>query len=730
MIERLKQSLKEIARKPVEAVLKVYLSAATPEHFSPDEVRRILVFAYHGLGNFIMYTPALKLLRERYPLARIDLQVGNNTGCEDVLAGAGLFDNIYNTPYRAGIVEWLKRALEIRRTGYDLTINEFHSHSWKLALLVAASRARYRAGHVTSPGWSKRFSRFSFIFNLPVEMREDEHEIERYIDLIAAVGAERVGLFEAKTFMHLTEEDRAFARDFLEQGRPRVLNPVIGVQPGTSLSMRWKQWPLDRYRALIEQITADRPDAIVVLFGSPGEKEMIDDLKKGLGPAVRVAAGKTSVKQVAALIERCDMLICNDSGLMHAAVAVGTPVIAIYGPTDIRRTAPLGDRHTVIRRDLQCSPCFKLEGEQQVHCCPHHDCLMTIPAQEVFEIVKSRSSKSVLMALACIIALAPWMAGCKTSGKAAEQKPAMAQCIDELNDIPVMAAVLKSRNREREMPARPLEGMEIALTINGMVRSQGEPEKGEDNWCEAENSPENFEKLVAALKQNDMPPVVAFVAGHQLDMALAETWSKSGNILGNMTYSRKKARKRPAQDFIEDIARNDRLLAEYGSARGRHNYFRFPYLKPNRDPQTREQVRAYLKKHNYLEVSATIDCQDNRFSQLSCAAAARGDQTCVNLIKAHFKSLLLDKTLKARRAAKKMADREVKHILVIGATQFTCDNLAEMIAWYRSMGARFITLEEAMRDPFHTTVDEKGRLAGRTIIGKVKRQQLSQTQPD
>jgi lipopolysaccharide heptosyltransferase II len=386
-MKRLKQALKEAVRKPVEAALKVYLSTRAGENFSPDEVKRILVFAYHGLGNFIMYTPALKLLREHYPFARIDLQVGNNTGCEEVLAGASVFDNIYNTPYRAGLAEWIRRAREIRETRYDLTINEFHSHSWKLALLVAASGARFRAGHATSPGWSHRFSRFSFIFNLPVVMREDEHEVERYLDLIAATGARRISLSEAKTFMHLTEDDRAFARDFFKQEGPRGLKTIIGIQPGTSIAMRWKQWPLDRYRALIEQIAVDRPDAMVVLFGSASEKEMIEELKKGMGPAVRVAAGKTSVKQVAALIERCDMLICNDSGLMHAAVAVGTPVIAIYGPTDIRRTAPLGAGNRVIRRDLACSPCFKLEGDDQVHMCPHHDCLMTITSEEVFQIV-------------------------------------------------------------------------------------------------------------------------------------------------------------------------------------------------------------------------------------------------------------------------------------------------------------------------------------------------------
>jgi len=110
---------------------------------------------------------------------------------------------------------------------------------------------------------------------------------------------------------------------------------------------------------------------------------MIREMTRGLKGRISIAAGKTSVKQVAALIERCDLLVCNDSGLMHAAVAVGTPVVAIYGPTDIHRTAPLGARHTVIRHEMPCSPCFRLEGDDAVQTCPHHDCLMTITPAEV-----------------------------------------------------------------------------------------------------------------------------------------------------------------------------------------------------------------------------------------------------------------------------------------------------------------------------------------------------------
>jgi lipopolysaccharide heptosyltransferase II len=387
----LKHLLKEAARFPVELTLRIYLRSLPSVEFSSEKIERVLVFAYHGLGNFLMYTPALQALRERYPNARIDLQVGNNTGCEEVLAGAGLFDNIYNLPYSAGLRAWLARAREIRAARYHLTLNEFHSHSWRLALLVCASRALFRAGHVTSPGWSRRFSRYSFIFNLPVSMREDEHEVERYLDLVEAAGAKSRGLENSRTFIHLTGADREFARKFFEPWADPGKTAIVGIQPGTSPAMRWKQWPIERYRALIERLALDRPDAQVVLFGSPGEAGMIADLVRGLESKVAVAAGKTSIKEVAALIESCDMLICNDSGLMHVAVAVKTPVVAIYGPTDIRRTSPLGARHTVIRRDLPCSPCFRLEGDEQVHLCPHHDCLMTIGPDEVFQIANEAS---------------------------------------------------------------------------------------------------------------------------------------------------------------------------------------------------------------------------------------------------------------------------------------------------------------------------------------------------
>ncbi len=387
MLRRIKDFLKEVLRSPVEALLKVYLSSLPQAEFAPEKVQRILVFAYHGLGNFLMYTPALQALRQRYPNARIDLQVGNNTGCEEVLAGAQVFDNIYNLPYGSNWRRWIDRALEIRATHYDLTLNEFHSHTWKLALLVASSRAPYRAGHVTSPGWRYQFSRYSFVFNIPVQMRAIEHEVDRYGDLVAAIGAQNLSSGQAQLYIHLQDEDREFAEQFLREARVQSSERLIGIQPGTSANMRWKQWPIERFQSVMKELVRTHSKARIILFGSPSETSMVSKLAAEVNANVVVAAGKTSVKQVAALIEKCALLICNDSGLMHMAVAVNTPVVAIYGPTDISRTAPLGDPHTIVRHALPCSPCYGLEGEERLRACPHHDCLTTIVPQEVLAAV-------------------------------------------------------------------------------------------------------------------------------------------------------------------------------------------------------------------------------------------------------------------------------------------------------------------------------------------------------
>jgi hypothetical protein len=334
-----------------------------------------------------------------------------------------------------------------------------------------------------------------------------------------------------------------------------------------------------------------------------------------------------------------------------------------------------------------------------------------------------------LLWLAVILLSVVGAPACKQTARGGNPKPPVARCMEDLDNIPELAA-LRARDKgkpEETASGHPLEGLELALTINDQVRASGDP-NDVDNWCEHEDSRENFDRLVAALREHQMPPTVDFAIGQNLDPQLAKAWVASGNLLGSMTYSRLKPNKTSAEEFINDLARNDQTLAAYWPSAKVPKYFRYPKFKISLASQDHAKIEKYLSDSGYTVVPATIDAHDEKFSWIYCAAAARNDAACSNLVKAYFKSLLLDTTLKARESARQIAGREVKHILVFRANQFTCDNLAELLAWYKSLGARFIPLSDALADPFYKTVDEDGLPAGLKVFRKVKTSQAEQDQ--
>jgi heptosyltransferase-2 len=373
----------------IEKSLRIYnfLFLKKPSKPSSKEVKKILICAYHGIGNFILYTPTIAALKKYFPDAEMHLQVGNKTGCEYVLDGSGYFTKTYDISNRSSWKDWVNHIRKIRNSKYDLIINEFHSNSYFLALMVNFSGAKYRLGHVASPGWPDRYG---FIYNMPVKMQESQHEVDRYFDLARTLGIPEE-LLNLHPFMHIDKGEKEKANVFLESSKISQNVLVIGIQMGTSPTMRWKQWQPKRYRELIIKLTEKFPDAVLLMLGAKNEVEMIQEWTKGIKGNVVIAAGETSLSVAAAMIERCSLLVCNDSGLMHVAVAMQTPVVAIYGPTDYRRTAPLGKIHVMIRKtDIPCSPCFKLEGDSQVTSCSHQNCLNTIEVDEVLEAVVAK----------------------------------------------------------------------------------------------------------------------------------------------------------------------------------------------------------------------------------------------------------------------------------------------------------------------------------------------------
>jgi hypothetical protein len=297
--------------------------------------------------------------------------------------------------------------------------------------------------------------------------------------------------------------------------------------------------------------------------------------------------------------------------------------------------------------------------------------------------------------------------GCAPSKNVQAEKPEMTRCQEELNTIPEMAAAAaRARGKHPDKAEDSVEGMEIALTINRMVRTKVEPDLDQDDWCYTENTPENFQRILSALKDNGIPPTVDFLAGDSLDSAIQEEWLRSGNLIGSMTYAGRSLKKGTAQDFIDTLSKNEQALSPLWSKfQRKQKYFRYPALKLGMDEKRPGEIRAFLKQNGYIEVPATIDSRDDYFSQPYCAALARGDKVCANFIAATFKSFMLDKTRKARAAAQKIAGRDIKQVLMIQANQLTSDLLDELLRWYKAMGVRFISLDEALLDAFYATDD-------------------------
>ena len=309
-------------------------------------------------------------------------------------------------------------------------------------------------------------------------------------------------------------------------------------------------------------------------------------------------------------------------------------------------------------------------------------------------------------------------------------KPAMTRCLEDMKRIPEISAVIGNQPRLATDRVKPLDGVEIALTINEMVKSASNLEEEIDYWCENENSIANLDKIIAALKVNHLPPTVAFIIGQSADKVTMSRWLESGNLLGNMTFSRVKIRRHETQDFFDDVLDTDKLLAPLLAQYNiKQKYFRYPRLKLSRDREVREQVRDFLKQQSYTEAVAMIETPDWQISDLYCAAHARGDETCVSLIKEAFKTLLLDTTLKTRLAARNKAGREVKLIVSFGMNQFTCDSLPEWIVWLQNLGARFISLDEALTDPVYRDFDDKGRPLYQAILRNANRVQITDSNP-
>jgi heptosyltransferase-2 len=216
------------------------------------------------------------------------------------------------------------------------------------------------------------------------------HEVDYWLRVVELLGSDRHAGW--RPHIPIDDQSRSDVADLLANSGINRASPLVAVHPGAGWYSRARIWPVEGF-ARVARGLMESHGAAVAIVGGPDEGEIAQRLEEMAGGSGRVVnlVGRTSIAQTAALLEKCDLFLGNDSGPMHIAAAVGTPVVAVFGPSNIGAWGPYspeGERspHTVVARDLPCMPCFYRGHSVGLReGCGTRECLTLLDARGVLE---------------------------------------------------------------------------------------------------------------------------------------------------------------------------------------------------------------------------------------------------------------------------------------------------------------------------------------------------------
>ncbi len=368
-------------------------------------LERILAIKLADMGDLLNVTPALQALRAAYPKARIDLLA--TPASAGLLKGAHYIDSIVTFDKFAfdslsGMLDidgLLKAAAfmgRLRLARYDGVIIFHHFTSrWgaaKFAMLALASGAKVRIGLDNGRGkfLTHRYKDRGF---------GAMHEADYWLNVVALLGADASAGWRSR--IPVGGGDRDAAEGLLASFDKERARPIVAIHPGAGGYSTARIWPVERFAGVAKALAVGDKAGIVIL-GGPDEESAAAQLETMLGDSSRVLnlVGRTTIHQTAAVIERCDLFLGNDSGPMHIAAAVETPVVAVFGPSNRQAWGPYIPRgqksiHRTVSRDLPCMPCFyRAHSLGLREGCGTRPCLTGLPVGTVLAACREALSKT------------------------------------------------------------------------------------------------------------------------------------------------------------------------------------------------------------------------------------------------------------------------------------------------------------------------------------------------
>ncbi len=343
----------------------------------PAKVRSVLVIKLCCLGDGLLAVPAIRALKARFPSARLTVLCTRRNDAVfeglpyvdelvrlEVTGIGGLRELVWTAPREL----WRAiRRIRACRPEVAADLDLYYRITPVLAFL---------AGSPVRAGFDTEGQRRGVLLTHRAPRRRDCHEVECFLHVVATIGVEPVG---TQLELAVPPEREERARRLLEElGLDGT--PVVALFPGSSRNWPVKQWPAQRFAEVADRL-AQGHGLQPLILGASYERDIARQVASHMAVSPRVAAGRTDIKTLAAVLRRCTLLISNDTGPMHLAAAVGLPVVGIFGMTNERKWRPWGDQHEVVTGQCDQRPCYYLSNMPR---CDHLQCVRDIAVDDVY----------------------------------------------------------------------------------------------------------------------------------------------------------------------------------------------------------------------------------------------------------------------------------------------------------------------------------------------------------
>lgn len=351
---------------------------------------RILIVNPFGIGDVLFSTPLINNLKVALPESYIGYIC--NRRAEDALIGNLHLDEIFvfeKDEYRAlwresrlkCIVRFISFLKKIKQRNFNLVIDLSLGQQYSLFLWLIGITRRI--------GYNYRNRGRFLIKKINISGYEDKPVADYYLDLLKFLNIKPTRF---KLSLSVSQKDRDWAKQFFLKHKLDEKDLVIGMIPAGGASwgsyFSYRHWPWEYYAQLADKLITNL-NAQVIIFGDLSEQIICQQVQNMMKEKTISACGKTTLKQFAALLAKCNLVICNDGGPLHVAVSQDVLTVSVFGPVDEKVYGPYppGQKHIIVTKDIACRPCYK---KFKVPACRHQrQCIKGISADEVLKIIEN-----------------------------------------------------------------------------------------------------------------------------------------------------------------------------------------------------------------------------------------------------------------------------------------------------------------------------------------------------